>query len=316
MNALTRKPDPDSAMAGWNRGPAIDEWTSIPTPEKIAFEYELAGPVRRLWAWLIDLVLVQVGYWSLVALIVFLGTLALGGLQWDFGSELSELLGGIVLAAVLMGAFAVNWFYGAWMEARYNGQSLGKRWTNLRVLSSDGGAISSGQALLRNFLRYADLLPFIPITFFLPESASGESAGSPLGFPAMFVGLTAMLVFPGFRRVGDLVAGTMVVSEQYGALPESIRFEDPRVEMLAGLLPRSFVPGRSLSIALATYVDRRRKLAPERREEISAHLGTPLLAKLGLPADTNHDLLLCSLYYRTFVGDGSSARMRKKRAGP
>ena len=60
---------------------------------------------------------------------------------------------------------------------------------------------------------------------------------------------------------------------------------------------------RSLAKALATYVERRKFFSPPRRKEVAKHLAEPLLAKFGLPGDTSYDLLLCSLFYRTFIAD-------------
>jgi hypothetical protein len=56
---------------------------------------------------------------------------------------------------------------------------------------------------------------------------------------------------------------------------------------------------------LATYVERRRFFTPPRRREVARHLAEPLLEKFGLPGDTSYDLLLCALYYRTFIADRS-----------
>ena len=57
--------------------------------------------------------------------------------------------------------------------------------------------------------------------------------------------------------------------------------------------------------ALATYVERRRFFTPPRRREVARHLAEPLLERFGLPPDTSYDLLLCALYYRTFIADRS-----------
>jgi hypothetical protein len=70
---------------------------------------------------------------------------------------------------------------------------------------------------------------------------------------------------------------------------------------MATELPASFQVDFKLSQALASYVERRRYLSVPRRAEIARHLGELLTARLGLPSDTNHDQLLCALYYRTFV---------------
>jgi len=41
--------------------------------------------------------------------------------------------------------------------------------------------------------------------------------------------------------------------------------------------------------------------------EIARHLAEPLRLRWDLPTETNPDLLLCGLYYRTFVTDRAAA---------
>jgi len=81
------------------------------------------------------------------------------------------------------------------------------------------------------------------------------------------------------------------------------KLEDPRSIQLAAYLPPNFVVSRSLAKVLATYVERRRFFTPPRRREVARHLAIPLLERFGLPPDTSYDLVLCALYYRTFIGD-------------
>ena len=104
-----------------------------------------------------------------------------------------------------------------------------------------------------------------------------------------------------FQRVGDLVAGTIVVTEDTKWAHGLAKFEDPRVAELSELIPDGYSVSSSLAKSLALYVDRRRVLAPPRVAEIAGYLAKPLLEQFELPADTNADLLLCSLYYKTFM---------------
>jgi hypothetical protein len=55
--------------------------------------------------------------------------------------------------------------------------------------------------------------------------------------------------------------------------------------------------------ALSLYVARRERFSPQRRQELARTLAEPLAARLRLPPDTNSDLLLCALYFRTFIAD-------------
>lgn len=255
--------------------PQLDTRVLIVTPENITFEYRLAGPFQRLPAYLIDVVL-------RVLVLVVVGvavTLVSGGAG----------LIGLGLAGWLILWFVSDWLYGGLFEALWNGQTPGKRLFRLRVLSAEGQPINGMQAVLRNVLRAVDAQPVLPLS---TEFATGFH----------LVGLVAAAASGRFQRLGDLAAGTMVVVEQPQRLPDLIRLESPAVVGLASRLPAGFVVSRSMARALAAYVQRRRQIPLARLAEIAFHVGEPLRVRLGLPRGTSHDLLLCALYYRTFLG--------------
>jgi hypothetical protein len=80
------------------------------------------------------------------------------------------------------------------------------------------------------------------------------------------------------------------------------KFRDERVMQMAELIPSSFQVNRTLGLALSIYVQRRKVLSRARRQEISRHLGEPLCQRFNLPPETDHDLLLCGLYQKAFLG--------------
>lgn len=258
--------------------PQLDTRVLIVTPENIAFEYRLAGPFQRLPAYLIDVVL-RVLVLLVVGVAVTLATGGVGLIGWG-------------LAGWLVLWFVSDWLYGGLFEALWNGQTPGKRLFRLRVLSAEGQPINGMQAVLRNVLRAVDAQPVLALS---PEFA--------IGFH--LVGLVAAAASGRFQRLGDLAAGTMVVVEQPQRLPDLIRLENPAVAGLAEKLPANFVVSRSLARALAAYVQRRRQIPMQRLAEIAFHVGEPLRKRLGLPRGISHDLLLCAVYYRTFVGAAS-----------
>ncbi|WP_425614549.1 RDD family protein [Anatilimnocola sp. NA78] len=243
----------------------IDSIIRVVTPENIAFEYRLAGPFRRLPALLVD--------WAIMAtgMIIFGIILML---------TLTTISMGLSVAIIIIVSFLVQWFYTGLFEVYMNGQTPGKRLTGLRVLTTEGQPINGMQSIMRNLFRGADLFPGMPL-----------------------IGVVVMTLNDRSQRLGDLVAGTIVVVEQNSWLTGVAKLEDHRAIQLAGYLPPNFVVSRQLARALATYVERRRFFSPLRRREVAKHLGEPLLQQFGLPADTSYDLLLCSLYYRTFIAD-------------
>jgi uncharacterized RDD family membrane protein YckC len=250
-----------------NHSNRFDTTIEVVTPENIAFRYQVAGPFRRLPAYLIDLairVLIWIAGSAILAIV--LGILTIGGSWWAGGS--------------LILAFIITWFYGGLFETLWNGQTPGKRWMQIRVLSIDGQPINAVQGILRNVLRAADILP-----------------------GCYQLGLLAALVSNRFQRLGDLAAGTMVVVEQrpWAGGRGLVWTAEPEVRRIAEQIPADFQASRSMARALATYVQRRQAFAWARRLEIAQHLGEPLRNQFGMPPNTNDDWLLCALYQRTFL---------------
>ncbi|HND52519.1 MAG TPA: RDD family protein [Pirellulaceae bacterium] len=288
----------------------LDATIDIVTPENIAFHYRIAGPFRRLPALLLDYFL-RIAFFALLwflYIIISILTLMLVPQLRTFFSTIAA--GGVALLVVLW--FVTDWFYGGFFETVWNGQTPGKRLLGIRVVTTSGQPINGLQAVLRNVLRYADLMPLLSLQIFNPlldrDVAEGGLPALNV-FPTLLFGLFAMLLTKRYQRLGDLVCGTMVILEEKSWLSGVAKLEDPRAPQLAAYLPNDFVVSRTLARTLAMYVDRRRFFTDARRRDIAKHLADPLLRLFGLPLDTSHDLLLCALYYRTFIADrGDNAR--------
>jgi uncharacterized RDD family membrane protein YckC len=259
----------------------IDTSVEIVTPENISFRYWLAGPSRRLPAYLID-VLVQVSF------------LMLAGWGLGFAFGLFRLAGSF-LGLFLVILFLVHWCYGALLESLWNGQTLGKRAMHIRVVAVHGQPIRVWQAVLRNVLRAVDAMPLLPLVY-----GSADAA-----LPLFAVGLIAASLNDRFQRLGDMAAGTMVVVEQPARLSSVLKFRDQRVMQMAAAIPPGFQVNRTLGLALSLYVQRRKVLPRARRQEIARHLGDPLCQRFNLPAGTDCDLLLCGLYQQAFLGSSA-----------
>jgi hypothetical protein len=93
----------------------------------------------------------------------------------------------------------------------------------------------------------------------------------------------------------------MVVVEdrQFGAA--IMPMKDPEAIHMAAQLPAHLSVSRSLARALVKYVSRRGAFGRERRAEIARRLGEVIAGRYHLAPQTSHDLLLCALYYRTFI---------------
>jgi hypothetical protein len=169
------------------------------------------------------------------------------------------------------------------------------------VIDVEGRPISGRRALIRNLLRIADMAPMYAI--------SNLSEGAPPIYmiPTGMIGLISMMLTRRMQRLGDLAAGTMVIiDERIWKLPIS-KVDDPRVPALASFVPGDYRISRSMARTLAVYAERRPYLTPARRREIARRLIVPLVERFDFRHDIDPDLLMYSLYYKTFLADSNDA---------
>lgn len=160
------------------------------------------------------------------------------------------LIGEAGMGFYLVGLFAVFWLYPIIFEGLWDGQTPGKRAMNLRVISSDGAPVGWLAACVRNLMRTVDMLPF------------GYACGV----------LTGLLDHSG-RRLGDLVAGTMVVHVARHREASSVHFDVGAAVPSVPLLPDE-------QAAVLAFAERAGQLTPSRRIEL-ANLVGPLTAAQG-----------------------------------
>jgi len=227
--------------------PLLDNVTEVDTPERVRFRYRVAGPARRGLAYLIDL-LVRAALALIVgAIVTFAAGIRTGRLR--------EASGGVVLVVL----FALEWGYYLLFEVLWNGSSPGKRALSLRVVKEGGFPITVTASVLRNLLRAADFLP--------------------LGY---VLGLMVMAGDRRFRRLGDHVAGTMVVLEQRVRVAAPVPLEPPatREEL------EEFPPRPRLTAAERDGIEallRRKDLSPPRRAELAEMIAPALARRMGVP---------------------------------
>ncbi len=221
----------------------LDTTTQVETPEHVRFQYRVAGPARRALAYLVD-ALIR----GIVLLVVALAALAAG---ISAGDGISRASTGVILLVM----FVLEWGYYVFFETLWSGRTLGKRVLSLRVVTEGGHPLRFGDSLLRNLLRAADFLP-------------GGYA----------IGLLVMGRDARFRRLGDLVAGTIVVVEDRQEVGEPLRLTPPPAPEELRILPQKPpVSGEELD-AIELFLRRRGKLYPAREQEL-AQIIAPVLAK-------------------------------------
>lgn len=264
----------------------LDTKIAVVTPENIAFEYQLAGPSRRLPAYLIDVAV----RWLIIALV---GGVLLLLAVLSFAP--------FAVAGMFVSYFLISWFYGTVMETYFNGRTIGKWALGIRVIDVDGRPLSGKRALIRNLLRIADLAPLAALEGIAPEMPPVFLV------PTGMVALVTMICTRRLQRLGDLAAGTMVIIDERSWQLPIAKVEDPRVPALASFFPADYRVSRSMARALASYAERRDYLTPQRRREVARHLTEPLIARFDFRPDIDPDLLMYALYYQTFLADASAA---------
>jgi uncharacterized RDD family membrane protein YckC len=181
----------------------------------------------------------------------------------------------VVLAFIVLVVFFVFWGYFVLFETVWNGQTPGKRWTGLRVIQEGGYPIGFSHAAIRNIVRLVDFLPVYYV-----------------------VGATVMLIDKRSRRLGDLLAGTIVVRERRDVTLESLGTGGTWLPTVTYHQPPS-VPG-AVAPAVATtgslpnlhrltpadqsllldYFNRRPTLTTEAATQLSMRLATVYAKKL------------------------------------
>jgi len=210
----------------------LDTVREIETPEGVSLRLRAAGAFSRAQAWLLDLGLRAIVYFTAVGIFAALGR------------------GGMGLALLLL--FALTWGYNVVCEVWFHGQTLGKRALGLRVVSADGTPVTLLPSITRNLLRVVDGLPGI-----------------------YCVGLVCGMIDPSARRVGDIVAGTLVVHAD--DLPTGSKVPITPAQPLA--LPLN----QDEQAALIEFAERSPQLTVQRQEEL-ADILYPLTGRDGTAA--------------------------------
>jgi uncharacterized RDD family membrane protein YckC len=200
----------------------------VATPERVRVSLPIAGIGYRTLAYLIDAGAL------FAAWVVLYFTLTV--LQKDV-LDTFQALSGVAQTLTVLALFAAQWVYWTACEALWGGQTLGKRAMRIRVVRQDGSPVGLYESAVRNLTRAVDFLPLLYGT-----------------------GVLCMLVTQQHRRLGDLLAGTVLVREERIDLDKYAR---------AGASHSADALAAADVELILGYLERARTLAPEARQKLA-----------------------------------------------
>jgi len=241
----------------------------LSTPESVELEFTLAGIGNRAYALIIDYLI-----WGVILLVVFFTWAVLSTqIPEDISGLISVRIAPWIFAVTLLVVFFIYVGYFVVFETLWQGQTPGKRFVKIRVIQDSGKPIGIQQATLRALLRPID---------------------DTLSLGALFIIFNAKE-----KRIGDFVAGTIVVqeerrshkfvvSDQAQAVANQL-LEDANI---AALLPDDFG-------VIREYLYRRKEMELSAKLELSRKLGRQLKELIELdemPMGVGSDLFLEAVY--------------------
>jgi uncharacterized RDD family membrane protein YckC len=231
------------------------ERVTFATPEQVEVSYRVASFGARIAAALIDQLVVA----------LFSAAVYAGVVLYAAGQQQPLRIGDVAFAAVVatLIVFALQLFYFVWSEMRHGGRTVGKKVLRLRTVMLSGHGLTFGASLIRNLARLIDV---VPILWLVPAVMRGQ------------------------RRLGDLLAGTLVISEteaEGGRVPVEVplaasyrELAERRfffgVEVLARLYPDD------LNLLEHLFARARDGAGAERRQELQREVALRYAARLDL----------------------------------
>lgn len=174
----------------------MNEQIDFETPENIKISYQVAGPGTRFLAWFADTL-----FLTIIGILLLILFVAIGfSMESVFGDVFEKMRNGdggdftkdADFAPLFIGIWLMIWslgsfFYFGLSELLLHGQTMGKRMSKIRVVKADGFSLDPLSILIRSLFRMVDQMP--PLWIVPVLSAKSQ-------------------------RLGDMVAGTIVISEE------------------------------------------------------------------------------------------------------
>jgi uncharacterized RDD family membrane protein YckC len=216
------------------------------TGEAVVLELRLAKVPSRALGFFMD------GFVQILLLVGLIALVAAVGAVTDFALTMALFIAGIASIFVIMPAT---------IETLSHGRSLGKLALGLRVVRDDGGPIRFRHALVRALLAF-----FVDLWL--------------LGW--LGIGLITSLASSRGKRVGDYLAGTVVVRERIPVRGGTVAQMPAHLAEWAAGLDLSRIPN-DLALAVRQYLSRIAELTPAVREDMGLRLAAEVSGYIGQP---------------------------------
>lgn len=263
----------------WKHGFAVlaesVEEHGIDTPEQVELRFPLAGLGSRFLAATVDIGIQIIANLVLILIIVIAFS---AGMRTGALDRMSDTAGKWFVAGIVLVYFLLYWGYYSLFEAFRNGQTPGKRVMKIRVIKDSGRQITFFEALARNLLRVVDSLPALYL-----------------------IGVISILFTKQNKRLGDLVADTIVVHERTDEFAGYLNLPPSRA-FTTGFhaTPQASAPAELSGIAadrvgrlsaddlhlIDSFLARALALPTDRRALLGSRLLDALCARMGVPVPT------------------------------
>lgn len=216
------------------------------TPESVELEFTLAGIGNRAIALLIDYLI-----WGFALLLLYVGMFYLvfqGGGLWNSEAGGRDEFWLWLIAIQILLVFVIYCGYFVFFETLWRGQTPGKRFLKIRVIRDNGQPARLPQATLRALLRPLDDL--------------------------FSLGALLIMFTPKEKRLGDWLAGTLVIQEERPIIKENFVISEDAKALapylqnqpnFMRLLPEDFT-------IIRAYLQRRSLMETEARAKKSREL--------------------------------------------
>ena len=177
-------------------------------PEGVPISFAIASIGARLGAQILDIIFTTLLFIIIALAVIFTGVLPL--------SAMTVLI-------TLMG-FLLRTPYYVLSELIWNGRTLGKRITGIRVINVDGRRLTPHQVTARNLMKEVEI--FAPMGLL---GTIGEQSGLEGGLTAAWLLVVVIVPLANRRRqrIGDMIAGTLVVDNPRSVLLSDLALSSP-----------------------------------------------------------------------------------------